>query len=341
MKFSHSIFALIIGISAFSIADAHDCPKNERLFEHELLATAPVCVPNQPQRIVALDMGAAELTLLSGKQLSGAANWLLAEMSVLSPEFSGILPQVINVGYPASLEKLAEIQPDIILAVGTGKGVHKGIDVSGAQKIAPVIVAKPVIYDDWKISAEFWAQALNEQVLYQRLFANYQTRVDEIKSSLGESAGQTVSIVGKSAYGTSLWLKDTPPAAIIADLGLTRPDSQNYDKQTAKSVYQDVRYPMISEEKLDLADADNVFVFSYPSHDERGQKKQQRLMKQLQGNPLWKILSATKNHRVFYVGGHWWRCNSYLLANKVLDDVAKYIAKKQPETPALTYPIFH
>lgn len=338
MKITATLFFLLNFICLNQVS-ATTCQDNERLFEHPLLTTEPLCLPKNPQRIVALDMGAAELTLLSGKTLSGAANWLLAEMSVLSPEFASHLPTVTNVGYPASLEKLVNLKPDLILAVGSGEGLAQSIDVKAAQKIAPTVMADPIVYDDWTVSAEFWAAALNETALYKKLIDNYTQRIDAIKKTLGDNAGKTVSIVGTSAYGKSLWLKNTPPAAVISDLGFTRPAAQNYDKDTAKGVYKDVRYPMISEEKIKLADADYLFTFSYPSHDAEGQKQQQKIQDKLKASPLWNSLDAVKNQRVFYVGGHWWRCNSYLLANKVLDDVAQHIAQQPPTVKAFTYPI--
>lgn len=330
---------LISAASMVFFAQASACKSDERLFEHALLAGEPVCIPENPRRVVALDMGAAEMTLLSNRQLVGTANWLLAEMSVLTPEFHGILPTVGNVGYPANLETIVQLKPDIILAVGQADGVSKAIDAVAAQKIAPIVLANPIIYDDWKLSSEFWAAALNETPLFERLLTNYQTRVDEVKAALGENGSQTVSIISSSAYGKSLWLKNTPPAAVISDIGLARPDAQNYDKESAKSVYKDVRYPMISEERLDLADADAIFVFSYPSHDEKGQKVQAKLLDKLKANPIWQSLDGVKKDRAFYVGGHWWRCNSYGLANRVLDDVAEHLAGKKTETIAIAYPI--
>lgn len=315
------------------------CSDDQRLFSHPLLVGEAVCLPNNPQRIVALDMGAAEMTLLSNRQLIATSNWLLAEMSVLTPEFSQALSKVQNVGYPANLEKMMALKPDLILAVGGGGGITPSVDAQMAQKIAPTVVANSLVYDDWKLSAEFWAIALNEEPLYQRLLTNYQMRTGEVKAALGKDISQTVSLISNSNYGKSLWLKNTPPAAVVADVGLSRPKSQDYDKDTAKDVYTDVRYPMISEERLDLVDADAIFVFGYPAYDTKGQQKEQRVMEKLRKNPLWNSLSAVKNDKVFYVGGHWWRCNSYILANRVLDDIGKHLTGKLPTTSALGYPL--
>lgn len=331
---------LLAGVVTASFwLQASDCPVGERWFAHELLATKPLCIPANPQRIVALDMGAVEMTLLADRQLLGTANWLLAEISVLSPEFAGILPDVDNIGYPASLEKLVQLKPDIILAVGASEGVNRSIDIVAAQKIAQTVLAKPVIYDDWKLSSEFWAAALDEKPLFAKLLANYQQRVGEVKTALGDKVTQTVSIMANSAYGTSLWLQNTPPAAVIADIGLRRPSAQNYDKNSAKAVYKDVRYPMISDERLDLADADNIFVFGYPSHDKKAQKKQRKILAKLKKNPIWRSLNGVKNGKAFYVEGYWWRCNSYALANRVVDDVATHLTGAAVATKALAYPL--
>lgn len=316
-------------------AFALECSDGQRVFSDELSVTGDVCVPIEPQRIVSMDMGAAELTLFTGKDLVGAANWILAEMSVLTPEYKDALTNIENVGYPANLEKLLALKPDLILAVGYEAGVHQSIDVEKAQKIAPLIVANPVVYDDWKVSTKFWAKALNVSTTYDEMLANYDQRVTEIKALIGDKNQQAVSILGMSTYGTSMWLKDTPPARIVNDLGFRRPRSQDYDAKAAKEVYKDARYPMISEEKLDLADADIIFGFGYPSHDPKEINKLKKIIEKKEKSPLWNSLSGVKNKQFYNVGGHWWRCTSYSLANRVLDDIATSIAGELPNTRAL------
>lgn len=333
-----SLLLSMAAMTASAQAQTLNCADDQRLFSHPLSTTGDVCVPKNPQRIVAVDMSAAELTLLTGKELVGAANWILAEMSIVSPEFHSVLPHVENVGYPANIEKMLNLKPDLILAVGNGAGVHQSIDVKAAQKIAPLVVADPIVYDDWKVSTQFWAAALNEMKTYEKLLGNYETRIAETKAALGDKVNQQVSIVALGSYKT-LWLKSTPPAAVISDIGFQRPAAQDYDKDSAKGVYKDVRYPKISEETLNLIDGDVIFGFVYPAYDQRGQKKEQRAFDKLNKNPLWNNLNAVKANNFYLVGGHWWRSTSYLLASKVLDDVASNMLGKPLPTPMLTYPL--
>lgn len=320
-------------------ASGATCQDGQRLFAHKLLATEPVCIPKNARRIVAMDMGAVELTLLSGRELLGSSHWLLSEMSVLMPEFSDALPKIENVGYPVNLEKLLALQPDLILAVGGADGINGSIDFAKAQKIAPTVMANPLVYDSWQNSSEFWAQALGEQDLYARLLKNYQTRVAEVQKNLGAHISERVSIIANSNYGKSLWLENTPPSSVVADIGLARPASQTPRKNAKDNSYIGSRYRVISEERLDMADGDAIFVFGYPSGDKKGQKTEKQVTKKLKNNPLWKTLKAVRANKAFYVGGHWWRCNSYILANRVLDDIAENLTGKLPTTPALKYPL--
>lgn len=317
--------------------NALECPEEQRVFSDKLSVLGDLCVPNKPQRIVSMDMSASELTLFTGKELLGTANWILAEMSVLSPELSDELKNVENVGYPTNLEKVLTLKPDLIVAVSSATGdISQSIDIKRAQKIAPVIIADTVVYDDWKTSTKFWGKALGVEPTVEKMLANYQMRLDEVKAELGDKTNQTVSIIAVSTYGKSLWLKDTPPAKIVADLGFSRPKSQDYDRNTAKGVYQDVRYPMISEEKLNLADGDIIFGFGYPAHEKRQIDKTAKLVEKMRSDALWKSLKGVKNNQFHLVSGHWWRCTSYLLANKVLSDISERLTGKKPATAMLS-----
>lgn len=331
---------LLVGLTALSFCTyADDCKDDERLFEHELLVTEPLCIPKNPQRIVALDIGAVEIIMFSNRKLIGTSSWLLRELPVLYPEYKDSIPNIEDIGFPANLEKLLLLKPDIILAVGGADGISRSIDPVAAQKIAPTVVANTLIYEDWKLGGEFWASVLQEKPLFEHLLANYRQRVAEVQDMLGDNISQSVSIMSNSSYGKYLWLKDTPPAAIVSDVGLRRPPAQDYDKNSGKDVYKNPRYPMISEERLDLAEADAVFVFGYATSDKKIQKKEERTLEKLKSNPIWKTLKVVRNNKAFYVGGHWWRCSSYTLANRVLDDIGKYLGGKLPATPAIVYPI--
>jgi iron complex transport system substrate-binding protein len=175
-----------------------DCEAGFRLFEHELLVGDPVCIPAAPQRVLPLDMAGLELPLLTGQTPVGTAGWMLEELPLLVLQFTGVLATLEGVGYPADLEQVAALQPDLILAPADT------IDVKLASKIAPVVAPDPVIYEDRKIGMQFWAEVLNVPQMYTEMEANYFTRVAELQKALGQPADLKVSVISVSTYG--VWL---------------------------------------------------------------------------------------------------------------------------------------
>jgi iron complex transport system substrate-binding protein len=274
---------------------------------------------------------------MTNKTLLATSGWLLRELPVMLPQFADRLTSVEDVGYPASLEKVLALKPDLILAVG-GTSAGETIDVDQALAIAPVVVADPVIYNDWKLGAQFWSEALNVPNLYVEMKANYDVRVAELRAALGDPSALKVSVMAVSTYGISLWMPDTPPGAILADVGLSRPEAQSLVGDAAKERYGASQYISISEERLDLADGDVIFYFTYASADPETTAKETAFIKSLEEKPLWRALNAVKNGRSYFVPGYWWRSQTYLLANKVIDDLFTYLAGAAAATPVLSGP---
>jgi len=311
-------------------AAATSCEAGYRLFDHEYLAGDPICIPENPQRILALEMSALEMVLLADKELVGTANWLHEEVPVLLPELSTALEGIADTGYPANLEVALEAQPDLILAV------DGDIDLAAGNEIAPVVMPLPGIEHDWKLSMEFWSEVLGTQDLYAEMLANYEARIAEFKAALASTP--TVSIIGTSSYGTYMWLEDTAPGVVVADAGLLRPESQALTGDAAVERYGEQRWIQISEERFDLANADDIFVFTYATTNPDTLATEDEAMAAFKANPIWNSLSAVAAEHVYYVGPHWWRAQTYLLANKVLDDLFVNLTGTSAATPVLSDP---
>ncbi len=313
---------------------AANCTAGERLFDHELLATDPICIPENPQRIIALDVASVELTLMTGKTLLATSGWLLSEMPILLPQFADTLAEAEDVGYPANLETILLLKPDLILAVG-GTSVGETIDVEQAMQIAPVVIADPAIYADWKLGTGFWSEVLTVADFYATLEENYFTRVSELQAALGNPGDLEVSIIAASTYGISLWMPDTPPGQILSDVGLARPEAQSLIGEEALARYAASQYITISEERLDLIDGDAIFYFTYASANPETAQTESAFLQSLAEKPLWQALDAVKAGKAFLVPGYWWRSQSYLLANLVLDDLFVHLTDTTATTPVL------
>lgn len=307
---------------------ATSCEAGFRLFDHEYLAGEPVCIPQDPQRILALEMSALESAILAGKNVVGTANWLHEEVPVLLPELAPALEGIADTGYPANLEAALAAAPDLILAV------DGDIDLDAGNQIAPVVMPIAGIEYDWRQSMEFWSAVLGTEDLYAEMVANYDARIAEFKSKMTDSP--EVSIIGTSSYGAYLWLEDTAPGVVVADAGLLRPESQALSGDAAVERYGEQRWIGISQERFDLADGDAIFVFTYATTDPATLETENAAMEAFKADPVWNALAAVQADRVYYVGPHWWRAQTYLLANLVLDDLFINLTGSPAETPILS-----
>lgn len=308
---------------------ADQCKAGFRLFTHELLATEPVCIPVAPQRVLPLDMAALEALLITNQTPAGTAQWILEELPLLLPQYADRLAPLKGMGYPADLEQVAALKPDLILAP------EDTVDVKLASAIAPVIVPKQALYADWKIGMKFWCDVLNVPDLYTKMEANYKQRVAELQSAIGQPDRLHVSVISASTYGLSLWMPDSPPGAILTDVGLARPEAQSLVGDAALARYKEKQYVQISEERLDLADGDALFYFTYAATDPKVANAESKFIKTFEQKPLWHTLKAVKANKAFFVPGYWWRSQTYLLANLVIDDLFTHLTDTSAKTPVL------
>jgi iron complex transport system substrate-binding protein len=98
--------------------------------------------------------------------------------------------------------------------------------------------------------------------------------------------------------------------------------------------YDAKQYVQISEERLDLADGDAIFYFTYAATDPEVAAKESEFIKTFQQKPLWLALEAVKDGQAFFVPGYWWRAQTYLLANLVIDDLWRHLLGQEPPAPA-------
>jgi iron complex transport system substrate-binding protein len=315
--------------AADSDAAASDCAEGFRWFEHELLVGDPICIPAAPQRVLPLDMAALEVLLLTGQTPVATGEWKLQELPLLLPDYAEQLATFEGVGYPAELEQVAALQPDLILTT------DDAIDIKLAREIAPVVVADQAIYENWKNGMRFWSDVLNVPELYVAMEANYATRVAELKTTLGNPGAVEISVISASTYGISLWMPDSPPGSILNDVGLARPAAQSLVGDEAMARYGEKQYIQISEERLDLADGDAIFYFTYAATDPETAKSESDFIQAFDQKPIWQSLSAVKAGKAFFVPGYWWRAQTYLLANLVIDDLFTYLTDTMATTPVL------
>lgn len=323
----------VVPLAAQAATEAAECAAGSWLFDDERLENGPVCIPDNPQRIISLDMPGTEFLLLNHIPIVGVFGYVAEEISVITPGLADDLANIPKFDYPPNLELVTRLQPDLIIAYKDSSLFYAGL-----EKIAPVVVYDANHATDWKSSTSFWSKVFKKEDAYADMLATYNARVVELQQALGDKRGDIkVSTFAPSADYPMIFVSDSAQGIILNDAGLGRPESQahTFEESGYKEGGADYGFVKISNESLDLADGDVIFLFGYPSSDPKvAAENLQYLEDYQQTNPLWKSLKAAQAGNVHIVGVHWFRAQTYLAANLILDDLFTYLTDIKPTLPS-------
>jgi len=322
------LFALLTVSVVSAQETAADCEVGFHLFDHELLATEPVCIPDDAQRIVALDSAAVELLLYTDKEIVGTFGaFVKDEFSAMLPIVGEQLTDVPGLDWPVNLELVLGLEPDLIAVY-----LNESMPFDLLSEIAPTVVFNAgIAQGNWQIATEFWSEVFGEEDLYAEMLATYDARVAELQDALGEDRGEIeVSTVLASSYFNMIMLAESPLGSILSDVGLGRPASQALNSEEATAVYGVATYAYLTDETLPLGDGDVIFIHTFPALGEEAIAASDAYLDAFEANPLWAQISQDKSVRV---GAHWTRANTYLLANAVLDDLFAALTDTEATTP--------
>lgn len=269
---------------------------------------APVCVPADAQRIVVLD---PLLTL-----------GLLIEMKVpvIGTPYMGIQDaemiafvkqsKMVDLGNPKepSLERVAALKPDLIIG---STGVHSPV-YAAASQIAPTVL---VDHMDWKKQLQLLAEMTGRTGAVQKPLDDYHKRVASIRERMRDV---TVSAV-RFAPGAFVVFLDGPaayaPYAVLREAGVKR---SAYETVTDDTI---VKRP--DWEELAALDGD-ILLYVVSSGFESA--PDDALEKQVIENPFWQMLPAVQAGHAFRIDrGTWMGFHGIASANRVLDDIERYI----------------
>jgi iron complex transport system substrate-binding protein len=317
---------------------APKCEAGFHLFDHERLATDPVCVPDNPQRVVSLDMPATEFLLLNDIPFVGVFGYAADEIAAITPGLADELADIQTFDWPPNLELLTELDPDLIIAFKDSSLFYEGMDA-----IAPVVVYDAAYATDWKSSTAFWSQVFQKEDAYAEMLATYDARVAELQAALGEERGDIeVSLFVPSETYPMIWLVDSAQGVILQDVGLGRPAAQAVTFADGEYTEggADYGYVAISNERLDLADGEEIFIFTWASTDPAVVAENQQYLEDFNAtNLLWQALSGVKAGNVHIVGAHWFRAQTYLAAHLALDDLFATLTDVEPTLPSPAAPL--
>jgi len=276
----------------------------------EAVYNAPICIPEQPKRIVTLDPLITLGMLIELKAPVIATPY----MAITAAEVLDVVKaeKMVDLGNPRepSLERVAELKPDLI--IGSAEA-HSGI-YEQAAKIAPTVLFKHM---DWKKYLGRLSEATDREGAANTALREYDIRVAGIRERM-KDRNLTVSTV-RFAPDRFVVFVDGPeayaPFAVLREAGVKR---TAYETVTDSTI---VKRP--DWEELGNLDGD-VLLYVSASGFESGQDD--ALERQVIENPLWQLLPAVQAgsaHRVDR--GPWQSFYGIGSANHILDDIERYI----------------
>lgn len=281
--------------------------ENCRVIQHEMGET---CVPQNPQKIVALDSGILEAALALNQKPVGSP----LDFAVPSIDTTGIVD--LGDGEAVSLERILALKPDLIIG-----SAEYAPPYSQLSQIAPTVLLSFQHSGKWKEYFASVAEVLNKSKEMERVMADYYQRAKELQQKI-DASNKIVSVMRIYPTEITVYTKGGFVGTILEDAGLSRPPSQNFGLEETKKLTGSTIQYTISKEVIDRADGDGVFVIITSWN-----QKAQDLLASLKADPLWSKLEAVEQGKVYEVGDYWIG-NGVIAANAVLDDLFEYLVEQ-------------
>ena len=279
-------------------------------------------IPVHPQRVVILHGFLWEDAIALGFKPVGAASRGWATLT--PPQISLEQQQgVVDVGYiPTNIEKVLALKPDLILGTfDAQKDIYPFL-----SHIAPTVIVQIDIHD-WKDHFLRVADTLSKTKEAQKVLTDYNSRLQHFKAAMGDRLPKIrLSVIGFEKE--ICWLfnqqKNSFSYGILSEAGLIHMTTFNQDTRITQRLIPQLDNYLISWERVDEIDGDVIFVTTFAF---RKEEETQKNLKRLQSIPLWFKLKAVQQNKVYRVGVYWIG-NGPLAANRVLDDLFKYLVNK-------------
>lgn len=217
-----------------------------------------VTVEEEPDRVVALGWGDAELALAFGVQPVGAADWLAFGGEGVGPWAEGLYdesPEILGT-LELSYEAVAALEPDLILDVRSSGDQERYDRLSSIATTIGVSVDGDSYLTPSDEQVRMIGAALGQPEQAERLLADVDTAFEEAAAAHPEWQGQTVTAATRTSEGWGAYLNDGR-VEFLERLGFV-PDSKITDLADTSDTGWSVS---ISPEQLDLLDADLIVAF--------------------------------------------------------------------------------
>ncbi|MEM6519640.1 MAG: iron-siderophore ABC transporter substrate-binding protein [Cyanobacteria bacterium P01_D01_bin.71] len=313
------MFSLVVGCSrqrATLKSQAGLSPAEIRSITHMMGTTQ---VPKAPQRIIALGgLSELEALLVLGIQPFAAAGDDRGLRTVWQPhmkdQLQGVkmLPSRRNI----SLERLAALQPDLMLATSSQ---FQGNIYPQLSQIAPTVVLEHRQF--WQENLRLIAQIVNQTEQAETWISAFEQRLATLANTYGEAlAGTTYTMAFYFPDQRQFELMEGDDLDLaVRQIGLERPLEQSklIDERGG-----DARRFRISLERLDLIDTDILFIYYYQYPTIKKASELPELNRFLEEEPVLRRLRAVQTDHVFMVPAYYWFHGGAMGLPLAIDDLA-------------------
>ncbi|MCZ8514576.1 ABC transporter substrate-binding protein [Paenibacillus filicis] len=266
-------------------------------------------IAGTPKRVVILtNEGTEALFALGVKPVGAVKSWSGNPWyEHLTKRMEGV--EMVGDENQPNLEAIAKLKPDLIL----GNKLRQEKVYPQLSAIAPTVFTER-LQSDWQKNFKVYAEALGLKAEGDKLLAQYDQRIADMKAKAGDSLKTKVSLVRFIPGKTRLYMKDTFAGFALDRIGFARPDAQNRNEFMQE----------ITKERIPDMDGDVIFYFTW----DNDKKEASAAEKEWTTDPLWTNLNAVKKGKAFRVSDDIWNSSGGIIAaNLMLDDVQKYLLK--------------
>jgi iron complex transport system substrate-binding protein len=295
------------------------CEPGFRLFDHEVLATDALCIPEHPQRIAFIDGTIAMGISLGVPSITNNYYFraFLGDFPALLDEEA--IAQMVDVGdtWEINAEALLLAEPDLIISATWWEDTNATI-----KPIAPLVIIDFDKLETWLPAFDAVAQITGKTEEAGALLAAMDERIATLRDLIAESeTPETISLtIIESPDMLWTFTEKNFGVYLAKQAGIPLADGIPTPEEAAAT--GDGAYAMsVSLENLPLIDADHVFLFTNFGSD---------VEKELFVTPVWQAFEGINPERVHFLEAEYWVRDHPIAAHRVLDDLFTYVAQVDP-----------
>lgn len=289
---------------------AIDCEAGFRSIEGALGA---VCIPESPERIIAMNESVMANLLALGVTPVGVNDWTRRDFTQYLGDTTEIVPSVGATDGP-NYEAMLAANPDLILAMATDVNEET---LPLLQEVAPVAIST-VTNVDWRSNLLFAGDVVGKSAEAEALVEQTDARLAEFRAAYEAQApaDETIAIIRSRAESFNIYWTDSFISDLAEEAGLQMP-----------AAFQEITERNLSLEALPLLTSDKLFVM-VRNEQEAG------MFNEMAGSALWETLPAAQNDEVYVVNWSVWVAGWNIVGtNLVIDDFYYYLLGAESDTP--------